>query len=254
MDLHLEDHGLAGQIRVIVLGEGDVQILLVAGLHANQLLFKAGNEAVGTQLQAVVLTLAAVEGLTVQESLEVDDDSVALLGLPVHAHEAGVAVRELLEALVHVSGGDLHLVLGSGELLVLTQSDLRVHGSGGLESKAVLRALAHQLHGGIAHDLELLLLHSGLIGIGERNIDGLLEKHLCAVHALDHLTGGLAGTEARNVDLLAHLLICLFDGSLKLCRTHLNGQRDLTFFQFFTAFDTHFVYSSVHHQSNAGAN
>ena len=254
MDLHLEDHGLAGQIRMIVLGEGDVQILLVAGLGAHQLLFEAGDEAVGTQLQAVVLTLAAVEGLAVQETLEVDDHGVAFLGLALHAHETGVAVGELLEALVHVSGGDLHLVLGSREALVLAQRDLGIHGSSGLEGEAVLRALAHHLHGGIAHDLELLLLHSGLIGIGERNIDGFLEKHLCAVHALDHLAGGLAGTEARDIDLLAHLLICLFDGSLKLRRTHLNGQRDLTFFQFFTAFDTHFVYSSVHHQSNAGAN
>ena len=29
--------------------------------------------------------------------------------------------------------------------------------------------------------------------------------------------------------------------------------RDLTFFQFFTAFDTHFVYSSVHHRLHTDA-
>ena len=239
---------------MIILGEGDVDVLLVAGLHADDLLFKAGNEAVRAQLQAVVLALAALERLAVQEALEVDDGGVALLSLALHAHKARVAVRELLEALVHVSGGDLHIVLGSGQALVLAQSHLGIDGHGGLEGKAVLRALAHHLHFGITHHAELLLLHGRFVGLGERVIDGLFEKHLCAVHALDDLAGGLAGTEARNIDLLAHLLICLFDGGLELCRADLDGQGNLTLFNFFAAFHTHYVNSSVHHRSNAGAN
>ena len=254
MDLHLEDHGLAGQVSVIILGESDVNVLLVAGLHADDLLLKAGNEAVRTQLQAVVLALAAIKRLAVQEALEVDDSGVALLGLALHAHQTGVAVRELLQALVHIGGSNLDLVLRGGQALVLAQGDLGIYGSGSLEGKAFLGAVTDHLHGRIAHDLQLLLLHSGLIGLGERDIDGLLEKHLCAVHALNDLAGGLARAEARHVDLLAHLLICLFDGSLELGGADLDGQSDLAFFNFFTAFDTHYVNSSVHHQSNAGAN
>ena len=54
------------------------------------------------------------------------------------------------------------------------------------------------------------------------------------------LRGSLAGTEALDVDLLAHLLIRLLDGSLKLRRAHLDGQRDLTLFNFFRSFSHSF--------------
>ena len=70
-----------------------------------------------------------------------------------------------------------------------------------------------------------------------------------AVHTLDDLPGGLARAEARHVDLLAHLLICLFDGSFKLRCTDLDGQNDLALFDLFAAFHTHLVYSSVHRRS-----
>ena len=195
----------------------------------------------------MVLALAALERLAVQETLEIDDSGIAALGCAVHAHQTGVAVRQRLQTLVHVSGSDLHFGLFSLQALVLAQSDLRVHGSGSLEGEAVLGDLAHHLNGGIADDLQLLLLHSGLIGLREGNIDGLLEKHLCAIHPLDHLAGCLAGTETRDIDLTAHLLICLFDSSLKLGGADFNGQRDLAFFQFLAALHSHVVYSSVHH-------
>ena len=249
MDLHLEHHCLAGQVLVIVLRECDVQVLLIAGLHADKLLLKAGHKGVGTQLQAEILALAALKRLALQEALEVDDDRVALLGLPVHAHQTGVAVGQSLQALVHIRNGDLDLLLGGGQSLVLAQGHFGIHRGGGLEGEAVAGHLALDLHRGIAHHLELLLLHGSLIGLGERDIDCLFEKHLCAVHPLDDLPGGLARAEARHVDLLAHLLICLFDGSFKLRCTDLDGQNDLALFDLFAAFHTHLVYSSVHRRS-----
>ena len=250
MELNLKHGGLALELLgVVVLGEGDIQVFLVAGLHAHQLVLEAGDKGVGAQLQAVVLSLAAVKGLALQEALEVDDHGVAVLGLPIHTHQAGVPVGEGLQALVHVSGGDLDLLLGGAQALVLAQSDLGIHRGGGLEGKAVLRHLALDLHSGVAHHLEILFLHRSLIGLGERNIHGLLEKHLSAVHPLDDLPGGLAGAEARHVDLLAHLLIGFFDGSFKLRCTDLDGQDDLALFDLFAAFHTHLVYSSVHRRS-----
>ena len=239
VDLHLEHNSLAGQVSVIVLGEGDVDVLLFAGLHADDLILKAGHKAAGAQLQIVVLALAAIERLAIQEAFEVDDGGIAALGRAVHAHQAGIAVSQCLEALVHVSGQNLDLGLLSLQALVLAQSDLGIHRGGSLEGEAVLGDLAHHLDGGIANDLQLLLLSSGLIGLGECDIDGFLEKHLCAIHPLDHLAGGLSGTEARNTDLPAHLLICLFDGSLKLSGVDLDGQLHLALFNFFTALDSH---------------
>ena len=200
----------------------------------------------GTQFQAVVLPLAAVEGRTVQKALEIDDSGIPLLGCPIHGHQAGIAVGHLLDPLVHVGGGYLDLFLLGGEALVLAQGDLRIHGDHGLKGKTVLGGLAHHLHAGIPHRLEFLLLHRRLIGVGERNIDSLLEEDLLAVHTLDDLPGGLAGAETGYVNPFAHLQIRLFDSGLKFLRAHLNCQGYQAFLHFFTAFHTHVVYSSVH--------
>ena len=103
----LKTTALPARSGVIVLGEGDVQLLLVAGLHAHDLLLKAGDKGAGAQLQAVVLALAAFEGHAVVKALEVDDGGVPVLGLPVHADQAGGAVDVGLELALNVLVGDL---------------------------------------------------------------------------------------------------------------------------------------------------
>ena len=239
MALDLEDHSLSGKLRVVILGEGDINVLLVSGFHAGDLLFKAGDKAVRPQLQTVIGPLASVKGLAIQEALEINDGGVALLGLPLHGHQTGVPVGEALEAAVHILGGDLNLLLGSGQALILAQGDLGIHGRDSLEGKALPGALAHQLHRRVAHYVELLLLHGGLIGVGEGDINRLVEKHLRAVHALNDLPGGLAGTETGDVDLSPHLPVRLFHGGLEFLGLHLNGQRDLALFDLFAALHTH---------------
>ena len=226
----MEDHGLAGKLRGVLLGEGDVDVLLLTGLHAGHLLLKAGDKAVGTQHQAVVLTLAAVEGHAVLEALEVDDGGVAVLGLAVHADKAAVAVRQLLQALVHILVGDGHHGAGSGEALVLAQGHLGIEGHHGGEGIAVLGDLVFQVDLGIAHKVQVLLLHSLHEGGSPGGLHGILIEDALAVSVLDHLAGGLAGTEAREADLLALLQISLLHSGFKLGSFHLNGQLGLALF------------------------
>ena len=246
VDLHMEHHGLTGQLGGIVLGECDVDVLLLAGLHAHQLIFKAGDEAAGADLQVEVLTLAAVEGHAVVKALEVDVGGVALLDLALHADQTAVAVGHLVQTVLHVLVGDVDLSLGGLQALILAQSHLGIHGHGALEHHAVLAA-GLQLHLGIAHDLQLLLLHGVLIGVGQKDIHCFFIEDLCAVHALDHLAGSLAGAEAGNADLAALLQVSLVDGGLKGGGVCFDGQCDLALVQFFTGFYTHFDFSSVQH-------
>ena len=96
VDLHMEHNGLAGQLGGIVFGEGDVDILLLTGLHADELILKAGDKAAGADLQIEVLALAAVESHAVVEALEVDGGGVALLHGTLHAHQTAVALGHLL--------------------------------------------------------------------------------------------------------------------------------------------------------------
>ena len=98
-----------------------------------------------------------------------------------------------------------------------------------------------------AHSLQTLLLHGVLIGVGQKDIHCFFIEDLCAVHALDHLAGSLAGAEAGNAELAALLQVSLVDGGLKGGGICFNGQCDLALVQFFTGFYTHFDFSSVQH-------
>ena len=242
----MEDHGLAGQLRRVVLGEGNVDILLLAGLHADQLVLETGDKAAGADLQIEVFALAAVESHAVVEALEVDGGGVALLHGAVHGDQTAVAVRHLFQPSVHIGSSHLDLRLRRLQALVLAQLHLRVYGHGALEHHTVLGA-ALQLHLGIADDLQLLLLHGGLIGVGQQDVHCFFIEDLCAVHALDHLAGSLAGAEAGNADLGPLLQVRLVDGGLKGGGICFDGQCDLALVQFFTGFYTHFDFSSVQH-------
>ena len=77
---------------LVLLGEGDVHVKLLAGLVADQLILKAGDEAAAAQHQAVVLGLAALKGDAVHKALEVHIHGVAVLGLTLAGDDAAVAV------------------------------------------------------------------------------------------------------------------------------------------------------------------
>ena len=241
MNLHLEDNSLTGQFGVIVLGEGDVQLLLVAGFGTHELLLEAGDEGTGAQLQAVALGLAAIEGLAVQEALEVNHHSIAVLGRPLHGHHAGGTVDEGLELVVDVLIRDGDLGLLSSQALVLAQLHLGSDGDQGLEGQALL-AHIHDLHLGPRHGIQLLLLNRLGIGLGVQVVDSILIKHAGAVHALDDLPGGLALAETGHADLAALLLVDLLDSGLELLLADLDHQLDGALLLLLDALDIHVVY------------
>ncbi len=79
MDLDLEHGGFPLQrVDLVVLRERDVDVLLVAGLHADQLVFEAGDEAAIAEHQRVALGRTALERLAVDLADEVDHDRIAL--------------------------------------------------------------------------------------------------------------------------------------------------------------------------------
>ena len=96
VDLHMEYHRLTGKLRSVVLGEGDVNVLLLAHLHAHELILKTGHEAAGANLQVKILALAAIEGHAVVKALKVDVGGIALLYSALHAHQAAVALGHFL--------------------------------------------------------------------------------------------------------------------------------------------------------------
>ena len=244
LDLHVEHHSLAGQILHIVLGEGDVQILLIAHAQANELILKAGHEGAGADLQAVIGALAALEGLAIVKALEVDDSSIAHGDGTLHAHQTSGTLDIGLQLILDVGIGDLVKGLGSLQALILAQLHLGAHGDQSSKGQAVLAHL-HDVHDRVAHILQALLLHSSLIGAGVHIVDGVFIKHAGAVHALDDLPGGLALTEAGDADAVAVLQISLLNGSLKLAGLHLDGQLHCALFFLLNVGDLHVTFPPV---------
>ena len=82
LDGDVEGGFLAGQMRrAVVFREGDGDLLLVAGLGADQLVFEARDELLRAEHQRLVGAGAAVEGLAVDLADIVDRDAVAFVGL-----------------------------------------------------------------------------------------------------------------------------------------------------------------------------
>ena len=241
MDLYLKHHSGAGQLRGVVLREGDIDVLLVAGLHADDLLLKTGNKGAGTQLQAVVLAFAALERLAVFESLKVNDRGIALLGLALHADQPGGPVNVRLQLSLDVGGRHLHLGFGDLQALVVLDGRLGLDGDDGLEAEAAGAGLQH-LQLGIGHRLDAGFLQRRLISIRIGHGDGVVEEDLGAVHLLHHLSGGLAFAEAGDIDAVFLPCVHLINGGLELVGSYLNDQLIGAVFFFFVTFDVHGVF------------
>ena len=82
LDRHVELRLAAGELaRRVGLGEGRLDLALLAGGDAEQLLLEAGDEGVAADHHLDVLARAALERFAVNRADEVDGDAVELLRL-----------------------------------------------------------------------------------------------------------------------------------------------------------------------------
>ena len=103
VQLDLEGGILASQLlSLVLLGELDVDVELLAGSVANDLLLEAGDEGTAAQHQRVVLSLAAVESNAIDKALEVDIHSVTVLGSALTGQQTAVAVLHALDLGVNI--------------------------------------------------------------------------------------------------------------------------------------------------------
>ena len=103
LDFDFKRNGLTGELRLaIFFGEGRVDDLLFAGLHAHQALFEARDEAAGSERNRCVRRGAALESLAVELADEIDRDAVALLRSAVFRLVGLVGGEDALNRLVDV--------------------------------------------------------------------------------------------------------------------------------------------------------
>ena len=216
--------------RAVILGEGQLDGLLVARLHADELLLEARDELLGAEHQVGVARRAALEGLAVDLADEVDGHPVAFLGGPVLGLVGAGALGDALHLFLDLLVGDLDhrpLDLDAGRVLEL-EARQRLVGEGEAEVRLALQDLL-----GLALVLGHvdLRLHGGaLVALGDdaarRGVEDVLDDlghQRLAVHLAQVRHRDLARPEA----LQPHLVFGLVEPGLEARFKIRSGHDDL---------------------------
>ena len=222
VEFDLEGGVLASQVLNIVVRELDVDVKLLTGLVADDLILEAGDELAGSQGELVALALAAFECLAVDEALEVDGGEVVVLGLTVHLDKASRALEHGVDLTLNVLVGDLDDRLLSGEALVVVQLNVRLYGDFEAEFYAVLVHFLDVDVVGVVDDLNAGLFHSVGDDLREELLKSVIVEDALAVIFLDHSAGGFALAEAGDADVLLLAVEDLGDSVVELVAVHSN--------------------------------
>ena len=213
----MEHSVLAGQVvGMILLGELNAQVALLADVHAHHLLFKAGDEHARADRQGLTLRGAALKGDAIHAAGVVQVYDIAVFnGAVGHILGGARALHIVLDAGVHGLVGHFFHVLFNGYALVFAQRHVGLYEY--LQGILQLLTGADLLHIylGTIHNLKVFSLDGLFVGgLGDK-LEGVVIEHPFAVHILNQLAGGLALAEAGDGDRAAALQIGLFDGRVK---------------------------------------
>ena len=87
---------------LIIFRESNINFYIIAGRLANELIFESIDEAVRTENEVIVLTLAAFECLIINESFEVDVSGILQLSCAVNLNGTCVAVSLSFDFLINI--------------------------------------------------------------------------------------------------------------------------------------------------------
>ena len=174
----------------------------------------------------MALALAALEALAVTITVEVDIDGVSVLRAPVHGQDAGIALLHRGQLLVDLLVFDLYSGFICGEALVFTQGHLGIQRHLIADGHRLIFVQMIIRDSGVPYRAVSGILAAGLERVQRQGVNGVLVKHVAAVHALDDHAGGLALAEAGHHDPALGLQVCLVYGRLKGLRVDrdLEGQ------------------------------
>ena len=123
-----EGGGLACKFSNVFLRENDLDVFVFFRFHANQGILKTGNKGIGSEFERIVIRFAAIEGLVIDESLEIQNDGVAFFGLAVHHFKLSGIFEAMIDSISDFFFGNRnHFTLGS-EAFIGSKSHFRHQG------------------------------------------------------------------------------------------------------------------------------
>ncbi|MPM69304.1 hypothetical protein SDC9_116249 [bioreactor metagenome] len=219
---------------MVLLREGDFDILLLANFHTHHLCLEAGDKAATTDNKGLALCGAALELNAVHTAGIIQIHGVAVLHGTLHIHHTRYAFAQLFNSGGHVLVRNIIRTLFYFYTLVLAQLHLGLNCHLDAKNQGIL-AFRQAFDGDVrpVNRLNAVLLNGALVSIGVENIKGIIEKRQGTIHVLNHLAGRLAFTEAGHIIFLARSVISLLARFFELCRRYLDGQLNFAALELF---------------------
>jgi hypothetical protein len=123
LDVHVEEHRLAPErLLVVIHRESDAELPAFVGVHPDDVLLEIRQELAAPDLEQVVLGLGPLQRTSGQPlALEVQDHEVSLLDRPpLDGGQGGELGLQLLDPVLYILLGDLHLAPGDFDALVVS--------------------------------------------------------------------------------------------------------------------------------------
>ena len=188
LDLDREDGVFAGELLgLVVVGEGDLDLTGLATGCSGELLLEALDQLAAAELEQVVARLAALEGLAVEQTLEVDQQHVSLGRGAIDRLQLGEAFADPFDLTIDEFLRRLGLGLADLEALVLAQFGLGADADLELEGERLALGLGRgdDLDAGIADRRDAGAEQRPFVPLRQRLADRLLE-HGGEADPLDH--------------------------------------------------------------------
>ena len=219
VELYLEYCCLSCKLSCVILGgEGNVYIELVANVLAHNLLLKAGNELTGAKEKGLLLSCAAVKKNAVNRTGIVDDNVVAALSSSVCDFDlAGVSLTNHVDLVLDLVVGNLCNVLLNLDANVVSNGDVRLYENLCRHNKTIV-INGNDVKLGVAYNVKLGFFNSCAESLGENLVDSILIEYALTVHSFNYGLGSLTLSEAGYCDVFYHFAVnginCLFEGFL----------------------------------------
>ena len=236
IELHVEHRGLTLKVfRLIIFGEGNVDVLFLADRHTHDLIFKPGNELTAAERKIEALRFAAVELHAVHRAHEIDICDIAVLRRSVrNRHLACVSIEQSIELRLDLLVLNSIRVLLDFHTLIRGNFYLRIYGNDRRKHDLLVLELIHG-NLGLADEGILFgfLFDRLIVALGKKDIQAVLVKYALAVNVLDNVLGRLALTEAVHREFISRFHVRLRERVLPFLTVELEGDLDGAFFRRF---------------------
>ena len=203
---------------MIVVGEFNLDINLVAGFGIDQLVFKTGDKSVGAELKRIVAAFAALKFDTVNRTAEIDDQGVALFGLTAgifNFYRFAAGADDILQSLFDFFGRNFGHQLFDFDVGKI--ADFNFRQGFGFHVKFDVFAFVKfgDADARTQSQFQLVFLDHFVGGVADHFVQSLAHNR-SAVFLFQHFFGGFARTETRKFDVFGDFVQFLLDFCLKV--------------------------------------